>query len=371
MKYCRRCGAQLQDNAVTCYSCRTKQTTDTAAAASAYYTNQNQQYQNDQYYNDNQQYEQEPQYDHEQQYTQDDQYRQEEYVQPMQSEQPPKTPGWLIALIAGLGALAVILVILIIVMVSSDKKKDKDELLEIATEQYSITSEVTTETTITATTSEPETLPAAVPETTTAAVTTTVKSTTSTTKRSVVIQTANTRRETTTTTTAATTTAATTTTTTAAATETTTQPTITEPPLQDVYIELSGGSVLSAKASLMGRSRDELMNLLETQIPETEEYMEYGTDLEAADVKYNGISLKLVFQSDKLVMIVYDVMKPLDQETLEKTCEELGLDPESFSIEDGIEASDPDGNTYQMFGCENEETGDKFYRQRYVYSGIK
>ena len=253
-------------------------------------------------------------------------------------------------------------------MLRSKDSKDKDELLEIATEQYSITT-----VTSTATTAADEYILSTIPdsmseavmtETTTAAKTTTA----STTKRPTVIQTANTRPADTTSTTTVTTTTAAATTTPAV---TTTKLTTTAEPLEDVYIELSEKKILSIDTDLLGNSREELMSILGISIPEPEEFKGYGTDLMNSDVTYNGTDLCFMFQYDKLVMIIYDVMEPMNQAALENACDELGLSADDYNIEDGIEFKDKDGNIYQMFGDVYAETGEKCYHQRYVYSGIK
>lgn len=365
MKYCRRCGAQLQDNAVTCFSCRTKQTSD----AAAYKASQNMQYTQPQQYTPEPQYNQNQQYTPEQQYGQDQQYSQPEYMQPMKAEEPPKTPGWLIALIAGLGAVILIVIIIIIMMIArSDDGKDK-ELLEIATEQYSVTTLTSTVTTMS---SEYilSTIPDELPEAAVTGTTTTVQATTvsTTKKKPAVIQTANTRPVTTTSTTTVTTTTTPAPTTTAA---TTTKLTTTEAPLEDVYIELSEKEILTIDTELLGNTREELMSILGVEIPAPKEFPWYGTDLMNSDVTYNGADLCFMFQYDKLVMIIYDVMEPLSQEAISNACDELGLDAEDYSIENGIEVQDPDGNCYKMYGDFYAETGEQCYHQSYIYSGIK
>lgn len=375
MKYCRHCGAQLQDNAVTCFSCRTKQTSD----AAAYKASQNMQYTQPQQFTPEQQYDQNQQYTPEQQYGQNQQYaagqqysQNQQYAQPeyMPAEEPPKTPGWLIALIAGLGAVILIIIIIIVMMMlRSNDGKDKDQLLEIATEQYSITTVTTTQTDVTADSilsTLPDSLPeAAVTETTTTAKTTAVSTTK---KRPPVIQTANTRPVTTTSTTTVATTTTPAPTTTAA---TTTKLTTTEAPLEDIYIELSEKKILTIDTELLGNTREELMSILGVEIPEPKEFPWYGTDLMNSDVTYNDADLCFMFQYDKLVMIIYDVMEPMNQEALENACEELGLDADDYNIEDGIEVQDPNGNIFQMFGDVYAETGEECYHQRYVYNGIK
>ncbi len=358
MKYCKRCGAQLQDNAVTCFSCRAKQNSDSAPSVSSYQSNQNQP--------------QESEYDipynteYDQNYESDNELERPEYHdEPMIIQQPPKTPKWLIALIAGAGAVIIAIVIIIALLLNKDNDKN-NEMLQIATEQYSVTSITTVSNEEASTTLS---LINTTTDVTSGSTTVTSKTTkVSSTKRVPVIQTANTRRETAKSTTKK---ISSTTTTTVKMTTTTAAATTTEPPLQDTYIKISDKKILSVDSSLLGDTREELISILEINIPEPKEFTSYGTDLMSSSITYNGTDLTLMFQDNKLVMIVYDVKGTIDQQMLDAACEEFGLDASKYNTDDGIKYTASDGNTYQMINISDPETGDKHYQQMYIYSGIR
>ena len=122
-------------------------------------------------------------------------------------------------------------------------------------------------------------------------------------------------------------------------------------------------NIFIADIGLLNLSFEEVKERLGMDLSEPQEFPYWGVDLKNIDIVYNEIPVCLMFQYDKLVMMMYDTYSELTDDVLNAASDVRGESSESnyWTIENGyFEISEDYYESQQTYG----------YRQSYVSSEI-
>lgn len=134
---------------------------------------------------------------------------------------------------------------------------------------------------------------------------------------------------------------------------------------QQSPIFVDKNNVFHADISLFGKSRSEVSSKLGITVPTPQDFPWWGVSLKNSDIVYCGVRLCLMFQYDKLVMIIYDTMTPLDTTVWSAAVSEYS-DSKINSSQHTISFSD--GSYLEFVDDFYAETGEDCYHQRFVSS---